>query len=96
MEIKELLKSKRAEIIRITEKYGARNVRLFGSVARGEYDQASDIDLLVEFGPGVTLLKHAAMIRELELLLGVKTDVVSDRALRARIRDRVLDEAVPI
>jgi len=96
MQIREQIERKRSEIIGIAEIYGARNVRLFGSVARGESDAGSDIDLLVEFGPGVTLLKHAAMVRELEALLGCKIDLVSDKGLRPRIRDRVLKEAVPI
>ncbi len=96
MDMKKLIIKKRTEIIRIAEKYGARNVRLFGSVVRGESGADSDIDLLVEFGPGVTLLKHAAMVRELEALLGCKIDVVSENGLRPRIRDRVFREAVPI
>ncbi len=96
MKINEILNEKRSEIIRIVEKYGAGNVRLFGSQARGDAGAGSDIDLLVEFGPGVTLLRHAAMVRELEALLGLKIDIVSERGLRPRVRDRVLKEAVPI
>jgi predicted nucleotidyltransferase len=96
MRLEELLKSKREEILRITTQYGAQNVRVFGSVARGEESPESDIDFLVQLEPKTTLLKHNALIRELERLLGRKVDVVSERGLRQRIRDRVLNEAVPI
>jgi uncharacterized protein len=96
MYLNDLLKSRREEILRIAAKHGARNVRVFGSVARGEADSRSDIDLLVEFKRGTTLLGHAALVQELEDLLGVKVDVVSERGLRDRVRERVLREAVAI
>jgi uncharacterized protein len=92
----DLLKSRREEILRIASKHGAQNVRVFGSVARGDADSQSDIDLLVEFKRGTTLLGHAALMQELEDLLGVKVDVVSERGLRDRVRERVLREAVAI
>jgi len=82
--------------LRIAARHGARNVRIFGSVARGEADSKSDLDLLVEFLPGSTLLSQSAMTRELESFLKVKVDVVSDQGLRERIRERVLAEAVPL
>ncbi len=96
MNLNDLLKSRREEILKIAAKHGARNVRVFGSVARGEADSQSDIDLLVEFKRGTTLLGHAALVQELEDLLGVKVDVVSERGLRDRVRERVLREAVAI
>ena len=96
MLIEELRNNKREEILRIAKKHGARNVRIFGSVARGEADSKSDVDILVEFIPGSTLLSQSAMIRELESFLRLKVDVVSDRGLRERIRERVLSEAVPL
>ncbi len=96
MYLNDLLKTRRYEVLEIAAKHGARNVRIFGSVARGEADEASDVDILVEFSPGTTLLNHAALILELEDLLGVKVDVVSDRGLRERIRERILREAVAL
>ncbi len=91
-----LLKEKREEILHIAARHGARNVRVFGSVARGEADAQSDIDLLVEFEPDRSLLDHAALWLELQELLGCKVDVVSEDGVKARIRDRVLREALPV
>lgn len=96
MGIDELLKARREEILRIAARHGARNLRVFGSVARGEADEQSDIDLLVEMEPGRSLLDHAALWLELQELLGRKVDVVSERGIKPRIRDRVLAEAVPL
>jgi len=96
MDITELLGRKKEEILRIAAKHGARNVRVFGSVARGEADERSDIDLIVEFEPERSLLDHAALWLELQELLGCKVDVVSDRGIKPRIRERVLREAVPL
>ena len=77
-------------------RYGAHNVRVFGSVARGEADEQSDIDLMVDFEPGRSLLDHAGLWLELQDLLGGKVDVVSSRGIKARIRERVLQEAVSL
>jgi hypothetical protein len=96
MTLEGLLKEKREEILRIAAKHGARNVRVFGSVARGEADAQSDIDLLVEFEPDHSLLDHAALWLELQDLLGCKVDVVSEGGVKARIRERVLAEALPV
>jgi uncharacterized protein len=86
----ELLKEKHEAILHICAKRGARNVRVFGSVARGEADEQSDIDLIVEFDPERSLLDHAALWLELQDLLGYKLDVVSARGVKPRIRERVL------
>jgi predicted nucleotidyltransferase len=96
MAYEELLKEKREEILEIAAKYGARNVRIFGSVARGEADQASDIDFLVQMEAGRSLLDLGGLQSELEAVLGRRVDVVTEKGLRARIRGRVLREAVPV
>lgn len=77
-------------------KHGAYNVRVFGSVARGQADGQRDIDLLVAFEPGRSLLDHAALWLELQELLGCEVDVVSERGIKPRLRERVLREAVPL
>ncbi|MFO8008235.1 MAG: nucleotidyltransferase family protein [Candidatus Brocadiia bacterium] len=91
-----LIRERRQEIARLADKYGARNVRVFGSVARGEADEASDVDFLVELEPGRSLFDLGGLQFELEELLGVPVDVVTEPGLKARIRDRVLKEAVPV
>ncbi len=96
MSVDEVLKPKREDILRIAAQYGASNVRVFGSVARREADEKSDIDLLVDLEPGRTLLDHAALSLALQDLMGVPVDVVSSRGLRERIRERVLQEALPL
>ena len=92
----QLVKEKREEILRIASKHGARDVRVFGSVARGEADRESDIDFLVELEAGRSLLDLGGMQMELKALLGCRVDVVTVRGLKARIRDRVLREAMPV
>jgi predicted nucleotidyltransferase len=92
----ELVKLHRGDILATCLRHGARNVRVFGSVARAEAGPDSDVDILVELDPGRTLLDHAALLLELRELLGVKVDVVTANGLRRRIRDRVLAEALPL
>ncbi|MBA2510837.1 MAG: nucleotidyltransferase family protein [Rubrobacteraceae bacterium] len=92
----QLLREKRAEILRIAAEHGARDVRVFGSVARGEADPKSDVDFLVELEAGRSLLDLGGLQMELESLLGCRVDVVTVRGLKARIRERVLREAVPV
>ncbi len=96
MDTDELLRMKREDILRIAARHGARNVRLFGSVARGEIGPESDIDFLVEMEEGRSLLDHVALWQDIEELLGCQVDVVSERALHWYIRDRILKEAVPL
>jgi predicted nucleotidyltransferase len=92
----QILRNRREEICAVGAEYGARDIRLFGSVARGEDGPDSDIDFLVHFEPGTTLLDQAGLIDEFERLLGRKVDVVSERGLKERIRERVLREATPL
>ena len=96
MSTRELLKAKRAEILEIANRHGASNVRIFGSVARGDAGRQSDIDVLVDLEPGRTLLDHTSLLIELNQLLGRKVDVVTAGGLRPRMRERVLQEAVPL
>ena len=92
----ELLKRKHLEILRIAAKYGAHNVRVFGSVARAQSDEKSDIDFLVEMEPGRSLFDLGGLQSELETALGRPVDVVTVKGLKARIRARVLLEAIPV
>ncbi|MGE5155380.1 MAG: nucleotidyltransferase family protein [Bdellovibrio bacteriovorus] len=92
----ETLKARRAEILRLANRWGARNVLVFGSVARGESQRYSDVDFLVEFAPERSLLDHGGLLADLEALLGVNVDLISEGALRARFRERVLKEALPL
>jgi predicted nucleotidyltransferase len=96
MAVEDLLKAKREEILRVCAKYGAYNVRVFGSVARSEADEQSDIDFLVELEAGRILFDLGGLQYDLEQLLGCAVDVVTERGLKPRIRERVLREAVPL
>jgi uncharacterized protein len=96
MSIHELLDTNRVAIQAIAERHGARNLRVFGSVARGEATTDSDLDLLVEMEPNRSLLDHVALWQDLEDLLGCHVDVVSEKALHWTIRDKVLREAVQL
>jgi uncharacterized protein len=96
MTFAELLGQKRQAVLRIASKYGARHVRVFGSVARGEADAKSDVDFLVDLEPGRSLLDLGGLQFELEALLGRPVDVVTERGLKQRIREHVLREAVPM
>jgi uncharacterized protein len=96
MTFEDVLKEKRQEVLRIADKYGARSVRVFGSFVRGEANAESDVDFLVELDAGRSLLDLGGLQFELESLLGRPVDVVTERGLKARIRERVLREAIPV
>ena len=96
MPLNELLQEKREDILRIAAKRGAYNVRVFGSVARGEADSKSDIDILVDMEPGRNLFDLGGLLMDLQDLLGHDVDVVTERGLRERIRERVLKEAIAL
>jgi predicted nucleotidyltransferase len=87
---------KRADILRLAALHGARNLRVFGSCARGENDAQSDIDFLVDTEPGRSLLDLGGLQYDLEALLACKVDVVTEKGLKARIRERVLREAASL
>lgn len=82
MGIDELLREKREEILKIAAKHGARNVRVFGSVARGEANEQSDVDFLVDMEPGRSLLDMGGLLMDLRGLLGRNVDVVTERGLK--------------
>ena len=96
MGIDELLKAKREQILRIAAKHGARNVRVFGSVAHGEAGPESDVDLLVDVGPDPSPFFPGGLLADLEELLGRRVDVLTENALHWYIRDRILREARPL
>jgi predicted nucleotidyltransferase len=92
----QILTQKRSEVLSIAGRYGARNVRVFGSVARAEADEQSDFDFLVEMEPGRSLFDLGGLQFELEAILRRPVDVVTEKGLKARIRERVLREAIPV
>ena len=96
MVTKEILLQKQADIKRIAEKHGAINIRVFGSVARGQSKQNSDLDLLIDVGPNPSSWFPAGLILELEDLLGCRVEVVTERGLNPELRDRVMSEAIPL
>ena len=87
------LLEKKKDILQIAAKHGARNIRIFGSVARGEARSDSDVDFLVDMEPGRTLFDMGGLLMDLRDLLGLQVDVVTEQGLKPRIRDRVLREA---
>lgn len=88
------LRDRRDEILATARMHGAAHVRVIGSLARGDAAPDDDVDLLVRFRQGATLLDHAGLMVDLERLLGCKVDVVSEGGVRERLRERVLGEAV--
>ncbi len=96
MTLRDVLQEKRTEILRIAAKHGARNVRVFGSAARGEAGPASDVDILVDVGPVHSSWFPAGLILDLERLLDRKVDVVTEESIYEPIRRRILDEAIPL
>ncbi len=90
------LRQRREEILAIARRYGAKEIRIFGSIARNEAGPNSDIDLVVEFEPGTSLLDHGGLIMDLQDALGCKVDVISARGMQDRLRSRVEAEAVAL
>ena len=92
----QFIRAKRDEILRIAAKHGARNVRVFGSVARGEARPESDVDFLIDVGPVTSSWFPAGLIVDLQELLGRPVEVVTEKGLDPLIRDRVFKEAMPL
>jgi predicted nucleotidyltransferase len=90
------LRDHHAEIAAIAARNGVRTIRVFGSVARGDADAGSDVDFVVTFEPHRSLLDLSGLALDLEELLGCRVDVVTERSLHPRIRDRVLADAAPV
>ena len=86
---------KKSTILQLGEVHGARNIRVFGSVARGDNREESDVDLLVDLEKGRTIFDLAGFVADLNDLPGVNVDVVTPGGLRY-LRERVLAEAVPL
>ena len=94
MAVAELVTSKSRDILRITARHGADNVRVFGSAARGECRPDSDIDVLIDLAPDRSLLDIVAIKQDLEDLLGLEVHVVTMESVSPYIRDQVIKEAV--
>ena len=95
-DIEKTIRNNRVAILRTAAAHGATQVRLIGSVARGEARPDSDIDFLVTWREGTSLLDQAALMLELESLLGRKVDIASDGWVKATIRESVYRDAVPV
>jgi predicted nucleotidyltransferase len=96
MVTRQTILEKRDAILEVAARYGASNVRIFGSVARGDTTGASDLDLIVRFEPGRSLLDHGGLVMDLRELLGIRVDVIDEEAMRPRFRQHVEREAIPL
>jgi predicted nucleotidyltransferase len=96
MSVEQILKQKREDILKIASRYGARKVRVFGSVVRGEARPDSDVDFLVELEEGRSLMDLGGLLMDLQKLLGRNIDVVTEKGLHWYIKEQVIREAKPI
>jgi len=96
MAFKQVLEEKRNDVLSIAAKHGAYNVRVFGSVARGEDRPDSDVDLLVDVGTTTSSWFPAGLVLDLEQILGREVEIVTEKGLNPHLRERVLQEAVPL
>jgi predicted nucleotidyltransferase len=92
----DFVSAKREQILRLARRHGVTGVRVFGSMARGDAGPQSDVDLLVEVGPDPSPWFPGGLVAELEELLGRRVQVITERGLDDLLRDRVLEEAVPL
>ena len=93
---RQILREKREAILEIARRYGASDIRVFGSVARGDATDRSDVDFVVRFESGRSLLDHGGLLMDLQDLLGVKVDVISEGGMRERFRRHVMKETIPL
>jgi len=96
MGIQEVLQAKRTEMLAIATHHGVQTIRVFGSVARGDATDKSDVDFLIEAGPKVTPWFSGGLVSDLEILLGRRVDVVTVKGLHPYLKDKVLKEAVAL
>ena len=96
MTLDELRRSKRDQIIEIARSHGASNVRVFGSLARGEQNPSSDIDFLVDLDPNRTLMDLGGLLMDLQAVLDVRVDVATETMLCPKVRDQALRDARPL
>jgi len=96
MTLEELRRTKRDQILQVAASHGARNVRVFGSAARGDNSPASDIDFLVDLDPDRSLMDLGGLLMDLQELLQSPVDVATERMLRPTIRERALADAVAL
>ena len=94
--LQELRQSKRDQIFSLAASYGARNIRVFGSVARGEGTAGSDIDFLVDLDPDHTLMDLGGLLMDLQSMLNAPVDVATEDLLRPKVRQQALLDAVPL
>lgn len=96
MVTRQTLRTRRSEIIGIAKRYGASDIRIFGSVARGDSTESSDLDLIVRFESNRTLFDHGGLLMDLQDLLGVKVDIIDEEGMRPRFREHAMKEAVAL
>ena len=96
MNVQELLRKRRIEIMQIASKHGVTGIRIFGSAVRGELREDSDIDFLIEVKGPTSPWFPGSLVADLEKLLGRRVDVVESEAIREPLRERILREAVPL
>jgi hypothetical protein len=96
MGVEQILKQKRDDILKIASRYGARKVRVFGSVVRGEDRPDSDVDFLVDLEEGRSLMDLGGLLMDLQKLLGRNVDIVTEKGLHWYIKEKVLREAKPV
>jgi hypothetical protein len=91
-----MLRDRREQILRLAEQYRTGDVRVFGSVVRGDNSASSDVDFLVKPRPGCSLFELGGLLEDLQELLGARVDLVVEDGLKPRLQERVLREAVPL